>query len=129
MAGVCNEQGQGVGEDEHGLGPELPGPAPGHPLQRPGGEHRDGAQEDGGVPGIIRDSGEHGLRHEAQGGDLQEEEEEREPEEARVQLLPDFCHKQEKEPGDAVRQGDKPKMNKQGSQEKAKKTNFLDSYI
>ena len=111
MARVCSEQGQGVGEDEHGLGPELPGPTSGHPVQRPRGGHREGAQEDGGVPRDFRDPGEHGLRHEAQGGHLQEEEEEREPEEARVQLLPDFCHQQEKEPGDAVHQGDKPEMN------------------
>ena len=92
MARVCNKQGQGVGEDEHGLGPELPGSPPGHPLQRPGGGHREAAQEDGGLPGDLRDSGEHGLRHEAQGGDIQAEEKEREPQKARVQLSSDICH-------------------------------------
>ena len=45
MARVRCEQGQGVGEDEHGLGPELPGPTPGHLIHGPRAGHGAGAKE------------------------------------------------------------------------------------
>ena len=50
------------------------------------------------------------MRLEAQGGDLQEEEEKWEPEKSRLQLISDICHEEEEGQGAAIHQGDKQTM-------------------
>ena len=105
--------GAGVGEHEHGLGLQVPGSPAGPPLRRPHGDRGgagEAAAEDAGVPGGVRHQGEHGVRPQAQGGHLPQEEEERRPEAARVQLRPHRRHQREEEQSDAVHQGDQRQM-------------------
>ena len=106
LAGLCLGESQGLGEHQHGLGQELPGTAPRHTVQRPGGETGAGARQDPRLPLRLLHRDGHEVCGREEGGNIQEEEEERQPPTPRLQFLPHLAGQQQERESAQVHQGE-----------------------